>query len=204
MTIARITPAIQRVRFARHPVNYSGVARKAHALIPAHPMVVLSGTNQTFFDNCQIGKTQSTHAIFQEQLRRGVASEYRDIKGILRMDNRPTSRIDVENFNYEMIDTLPAVEFYILDEFHHAFPRDPQVKGKKGPWGIKVYRGEDYNDTMFAFWRKMEGLRQDGARFLLVTALHPQQAEYRDFQHDTAIPMMAEYFSSPVMELQSF
>jgi len=199
MAIIRITKAVQQARFTRRQVNPRNVSQISRELFAANPMLVYTGINQPFFDNCQIGKTSSCLDIFNSLRIRGRA-EFRDIKRALRMDNRPTSRTDLDEFTHVMIDSLPEADFYILDEIHHAFPRDPRVNGK-GPWGIPIFRGQEYNEAMFGFWQKLGELKQAGSKFLLVTALHPQQAEYLDFLHDTRVSATAEFFTSPVLEL---
>jgi hypothetical protein len=191
---------VQRANYRPIPVNPSNVSRVSRKLFQTNPMLVYSGVDQPFFKNCQIGKSHSCRHIMMSMFNRGRTAEYRDVKQALGMDNRPTTRFDVFRFTEEIIYLLPEAEFYVLDEIHHAWPRDPNVTGK-GHWGIPIYRGKGYNDTMFGFWQKLEGLKQAGKKFLMVTALHPQQAEYLDFLHDTEIPAMAEFFTAPVLEL---
>ncbi|MDD5382407.1 MAG: hypothetical protein PHH60_01995 [Candidatus Margulisbacteria bacterium] len=182
------------------------MADKAVGLLENNPLVILSGTNRPFLENCQTGKSYSSYKIFQELLRRGSA-EYRDIRQALHLINRPGGYWDLDEFHHEMVGALRPADCYILDEIHQAFPRDPGEK-RRDHWGVPIYRGEQYNVTMFSFWRKMEQLRREGKRFLMITALHPaqtgiapQKLGYQQFQHDTSISIMADYFRAPLLEL---
>ncbi|MBN2058747.1 MAG: hypothetical protein JW782_08115 [Candidatus Saganbacteria bacterium] len=166
----------------------------------ANPLVVLTGINQEFTANRNNGKTYACTELFKFLLGRGVRVEYRDMKQELKLANRASAYIDLDRFQQRTVAELPSAAYYLLDEFHQAFPRHPEVTARDH-WGIPVYRGERYNSVMFEFWGKLNDLMKQGSFFLLATALHPQRAEYQQFLHDTEIPMMAAYFRAPVMEL---
>ena len=196
-TARKITSADQRAVYRPYPATPPTVAKTAVGLIENNPMVVLSGTRQPFADNRQIGKTLACREIGARLRGAGKRISYADIKRMLRVDTTRFSYIHVEDFRYHLVDNLAPSEIYIFDEIHHAFPRDPQSK-MRDVWELPIYRGEEYNDAMFAFWEKIGRLKMEGRRFLMVTALHPQDAEYQEYLF---APPIQAFFSAPIVEL---
>jgi len=194
----RITPYVQRVNYKPFPADHRNVVRTVVDLLQTNPIVVLSGKLQPFVQNRQIGKSLSCREILNQIAARGKTSYYLDLKHILKYQSR-SGYLHIDDFEFTVVDNLSKMDAYILDEIHHAFPRDASARGKMDVNGKPVYRGEEYNRVMFKFWGKVKQRVADGAKFIFVTALHPGDAEYTDFLMDDN---MLPFFNAPVVELQ--
>lgn len=193
MAIARIgSPSVR----CPHSATPQTVSKTVVDLLDHHPLVVLTGTNRPFVENRNIGKTLACKGIRQQLMMKGRSVFYIDIKQALGISTAALSYDHLEDFS-ERTRKLPDLGVLIFDEIHYAFPRDPACK-QRDWWGCPVYRGEKYNQTMFAFWRKIAELQGQGSRILMVTALHPLDPMNRNFlmNEDTA-----PYYNAPTVEL---
>jgi hypothetical protein len=172
------------------------VAKTVVDLLDRHPLVVLTGTNQPFVQNRNIGKTLACKSIRQHLVMKGRSIFYIDIKHALGIGTADTSYVHLEDFS-EMVTKLSRFGALILDEAHYAFPRDPACKLRDW-WGHPIYRGEQYNNEMFAFWKKLAQFMMEGTRLVMITALHPLDPLNQHFLVNEDIAL---YYSAPTVEL---
>lgn len=191
-----ITVEMQRRNYRPHPATPPTVAKTVVDLLDHNPLVVLTGTNQPFVQNRNIGKTLACKSIRQHLVMQGRSIFYMDIKSTLGISTADINYVHLEDFS-DRVTKLPPFGALIFDEAHYAFPHDPACKLRDW-WGQPVYRGEEYNQTMFAFWRKITELQERGSRILMVTALHPLDPMNQHFLVNEDI---ASYYGAPTVEL---
>jgi len=198
MDIQRVTPGIQRVNYRPVAAVHKDVARVVVDLLDHNSMVILSGANQPFVQNRQIGKTLACQEIMSLLAVRGKSSFFQDVRHILKYQGG--SYLHLDDFKHVMLSSNQAqMGVNMIDEIQHAFPRDISAQGKRDIHGKPIYRGEEYNRVMFAFWQKVSERIAQGGKYLFITALHPLNAEYQDFLINDNI---SPFFSAPVVELQ--
>jgi len=179
-----------------HPATPPTVAKTVVDLLDRHPLVVLTGTNRPFVENRNIGKTLACKDIRKQLVLQGRSIFYIDIKNTLGIGTADNRYVHLEDFS-ERVDKLPNFGALIFDEAHYAFPRDPACKLRDW-WGHPIFRGEQYNLEMFAFWKKLAQFMKEGTRVVMVTALHPLDPLNQHFLVNEDI---ASYYSAPTVEL---
>ncbi len=196
VTLYRIPAVANGQEAPRFRANHRNVATKVVDLLMQHSIVILTGKKRPFVLNRNIGKTVSCKAIrtMLSNKRRKIC--YLDIKQLLNLEAGRGSIIRLDKFLDNAVDNLPECDVYIFDEIHQAFPR--ASVHRRDATGKPIYRGEEYNETMVRFWKKITNLRSKGKKFLMVTAQHPHDKAYQQFLSTQDID---PFFCAPIVEL---